>query len=113
MDFVNKVVNGNWMKKTGNTTKLYVTIPIELAEAIRSLVPHGKRSAFVAEALEYYLRYLKQKEALRKGFGAWKDEDHPDLKTPEDSVRFVNAFRDLGKERQEYLDKLWEQEPEK
>jgi hypothetical protein len=101
------------MKKNERNSKLYVTIPVELAEAIRCFVPRGKRSAFVAEALEYYLRHLKQKEALEKGFWAWKDEDHPDLMTPEDSVRYVNAFRDLGKERQEYLDKLWEQEPEK
>ncbi|MBI2849434.1 MAG: hypothetical protein HYX80_00140 [Chloroflexi bacterium] len=38
----------------------------------------------------------KQKIAMEKGFGAWKDEDPPELATPEDSSAFVRAIRDAG-----------------
>lgn len=48
----------------------------------------------------------KQSIALEKGSGAWKDENHPDLKTPEDSTAYVRAIRDADRARQERLEKL-------
>lgn len=83
----------------GKTEKISVTIPEELAGEIRSLVPHGEVSSFFTEALEHYLSYRKQKNALEAGFGAWKDRRHPDLKTPLDSTAYVRALRAADRER--------------
>ncbi|OGO38269.1 MAG: hypothetical protein A2147_10965 [Chloroflexi bacterium RBG_16_57_8] len=84
------------MARKGNTERLSVTLPRELAEGIRSIVPRGQVSSFVADAVERRLAYHRQRRAFEIGFGAWKDENHPDLKTPEDSIRYVNEIRSGG-----------------
>jgi hypothetical protein len=81
-----------------------VTLPRELAVEIRSVASHGEISSFFTEALEHYLAYRKQKIAIKKGFGAWKDENHPDLLTPEDSTAYVRAIRDADQERNRHLE---------
>ena len=65
------------MPKTGEMEKLSITLPKELATELRDMVPQGKLSAFLAEAVQFQLAYQWQKAALKIGFGAWKDEDHP------------------------------------
>jgi len=45
------------------------------------------------------MAYRKQTIALEKGFGAWRNESHPDLVTPEDSTAYVRAVREADKER--------------
>ena len=92
------------MSRKGNTEKVSVTLPRELAGEIRSIVSQGGVSSFFAEALEHYLAYRKQKVALEKGFGAWKDKCHPDLATPEDSAAYVRAIREADRERQQRLE---------
>jgi len=87
------------MVRRANTEKMSVTIPTKLAEEIRSIVPQGSVSSFFAEALEHYLAYHRQRIALEKGFGAWKDENHPDLNTPEDTVQYVNSIREPDNKR--------------
>lgn len=87
------------MARRGITEKVSVTLPRELAREIRAIVSPGEVSSFVAEAIEHYLAYHKQKVALAKGFGAWKDENHPDLKTTEDSTKYVQSVRDADNER--------------
>ena len=87
------------MSRRGKTEKMSVTLPKELAADIRSLVSQGKVSSFFTEALEHYLAYSKQKIALEKGFGAWKNASHPDLATPEDSTAYVRAIREADSER--------------
>ena len=81
------------------TEKMSVTLPKELASEIRSISPQGEISSFFTEALEHYIAYRKQKIALEKGFGAWKNESHPDLATPEDSTAYVRAIRKADSER--------------
>jgi len=83
------------------TEKMSVTLPKELAGEIRSIASQGEISSFFTEALEHYVSYCKQKIALEKGFGAWKNENHPDLATPEDSIAYVRAVREADKERLE------------
>ena len=83
--------------------KVSVTLPKELAAEIRSIVSQGEVSAFFTEALEHYLAYRKQKVALEKGFGAWKDESHPDLATPQDSTAYIRSIREADKKRLERL----------
>src|SRR4030042_359271 len=91
------------MGRRGKTEKVSVTLPRELAREIRSIVSHGEVSSFFTEALEHYLAYHKQKVALEKGFGAWKDGNHPDLVTPQDSTAYVHRVREADKKRLERL----------
>ena len=81
------------------TEKMSVTLPKKLASEIRSVASQGEISSFFTEALEHYLSYRKQTIALEKGFGAWNDESHPDLATPEDSTAYVRDIREADKER--------------
>ena len=91
------------MGRRGKTEKVSVTLPRELAGEIRSIVSQGEVSSFFTEALEHYLAYRKQKIALEKGFGAWNNESHPDLATPEDSTAYVRSIREVDRERLERL----------
>ena len=86
------------------TEKMSVTLPKKLAGEIRSVASQGEISSFFTEALEHYLAYRKQKIALEKGFGAWKNESHPDLTTPEDSTAYVRSVREVDRERLERLE---------
>jgi len=81
------------MARNGITEKISVTLPRELAGEIRNLVPQGEVSAFFTKALEHYIALKRQKITLKKGFGAWKDKNHPDLKTSADSSEFVYSIR--------------------
>jgi len=81
------------------TEKMSVTLPKELAGEIRSIAPQGEISSFFTEALEHFLAYRKQEIALEKGFGAWTNESHPDLATPEESTAYVRAIREADRER--------------
>ena len=86
------------------TEKMSVTLPKELASEIRAVASQGEISSFFTEALEHYIAYFKQKIALEKGFGAWKDTSHPDLTTPEDSAAYVRAIREADRERRQRLE---------
>lgn len=87
------------MNRRGKTEKMSVTLPKELAGEIRSMVSHGEISSFFTEALAHYIAFHRQKIALEKGFGAWKNESHPDLATTEDSVAYVRSIREADAER--------------
>lgn len=86
------------------TVKMSVTLPKELASEIRTIASQGEISSFFTDALEHYIAYRKQKIALEKGFGAWKDKNHLDLTTPEDSSAYVRAVREADLERQQRLE---------
>lgn len=73
--------------------RITVTLPDDLSEALRSEVTKSQLSAFVSEAARRHLGWVRQRKALEAGKGAWKDENHPDLQTPEDTVR---ALREGG-----------------
>jgi len=45
------------------------------------------------EATEKEIRRLKMAAVLEDAFGAWHDEDHPELATPQDVDRFVHEMR--------------------
>ena len=92
------------MSGRGKTEKISVTIPGELAGEIRALIPQGEVSSFFTDALEHFLTYRKQKNALEVGFGAWEDNSHPDLKAPADSSTYVRALREAGEECLEHSD---------
>lgn len=87
------------MSKRGKTEKVSVTLPKELAGEIRSIASQGEVSAFFTEALGHYLAYRRQKIALEKGFGAWRNDNHPELATPEDCSTYVRSLRAADRER--------------
>ena len=87
------------MVRRGKTEKISVTLPKEITGEIRATVSQGEVSAFFAEALEHYLAYRRQKTALEQGFGTWRDENHPDLKTVKDSSTYVHNIRKADKKR--------------
>lgn len=91
------------MAGKAKTEKVSVTLPKWLASEIRSIVSHGEISSFFTEALEHYIAYRKQVIGLNEGFGAWKDEGHPELATPEDSSAYVRAIREVDRGRKERL----------
>ena len=59
-----------------------------------------EQSRFVAEALRKELKKLRLESALEKSFGAWGDNDHPELSGgTEQFVRKTRNSNRLGEER--------------
>ncbi len=81
------------MIKGGRTKKVSVTLPADLIAEVRAHVDTGEFSSFCADALRNYLAYYRQSGALKKGFGIWKDENHPELVTSRDVTRYVRKLR--------------------
>lgn len=65
---------------TNNKTKAHLIFPEDLLESIDKLVGKRKRSKFVVEATRKELKRIQLLQALKEAAGAWKDEDHPELK---------------------------------
>lgn len=60
--------------------RAHVILPVELVADIDKLVGKRGRSAFLAELAREEIQRRQQRIALRAAAGAWKDEDHPELK---------------------------------
>ena len=73
--------------------RLNLYLPKDLVEDLRRHVPARERTRFVAQVLARELRRLKLKAAIEASAGAWRDEDHPDLATPADIDRWIEAGR--------------------
>ena len=82
-------------------TRTHVVLPAELVAQIDELVGARGRSRFIAEAAEQRLQRERQRRALEIGFGAWKDEDHPELNGPEGTVGWVRRLREESTRRLE------------
>jgi len=70
---------------------LYITKSV--MDELRRAIPARERTRFVEEVLARELRRLKLREAIEKSYGAWKDEDHPDMLTFEDINRWIEEGR--------------------
>ncbi len=55
-------------------------LPEDLLEELKKTVSKKQQSKVVADALRRELKRMKLGRALETSFGAWKDEDHPELK---------------------------------
>jgi hypothetical protein len=64
----------------GTTKQANFLLPEDLLEELRDAVPKREQSKVVAEALRHELKRLRLLKAIETSFGAWRDEDHPDLK---------------------------------
>lgn len=54
-------------------------LPEDLLQELREAVPKREQSKVVAEALRRELKRLRLVKAIETSFGAWRDEDHPEL----------------------------------
>jgi hypothetical protein len=91
----NVSINSWCIKMTTKTPKrINVTFPASLLEELRRYVPVRERNRFIVEATEKELRRQRLLVALRESAGDWRDEDHPDLPTPESIDRYVRRLRE-------------------
>ena len=77
--------------------RINVTFPTDLLDELRWLLPARERNRFIVEATARALRKRKLEEALRQlreEGPAWRDENHPDLQTPDDVERYVRSMRE-------------------
>jgi len=68
-----------------------VGLPEQLVKDIDALVGSRKRSSFITEAAQREVMRLRQLAALEAAAGAWKHEDHPELK--EGAAKWVRKLR--------------------
>jgi len=79
--------------RSENMERLNIRLPKALVEDLRRYVPPRKRNQIITEGTARMLSEIKLKEALKAGAGAWTDENHPELRTPEDVERFLAELR--------------------
>jgi len=89
------------MRAVKERMNLYITK--SLMDELRTSVPARERTRFVEDVLARELRRRKLKAALKASAGAWKDENHPDMKTGKDIDRWIKKgrkglHRDFSKE---------------
>lgn len=73
--------------------KITVVLPAGLVERLRAHVPARQRSRFILEAIEERLATQELLAAIDETAGAWADEDHPEMRTPEDIDRWLAQLR--------------------
>lgn len=54
-------------------------LPTDIIEELRKLIPKREKSKVVTEALRKELKRIKLEHVLETSFGAWKENDHPEL----------------------------------
>ncbi len=72
-------------------------LPKELLEDLKKNVPRMEQSKVVAEALKKELKSIKLKKALKESFGAWKNEQHPEL--AEGTDKYIRRTRKSSRAR--------------
>src|SRR5579859_5236426 len=80
-----------------NTKRTHVVLEEKLLEDIDRLVGPRQRSSFLTEAAEEKLMRYRQIAALKAAAGAWRDEDHPELK--QGSAKWVRKLRQESERR--------------
>lgn len=79
-------------------TRTHVVMPSAVVAEIDQLVGKRGRSLFLTQAATQELTRRRQVEALRKATGAWRKEDHPELKSG--AVAYVRKLRRESDRRQ-------------
>lgn len=91
-----------------NNVRINIILPAELVDEIDRVAGAAggrRRSAFLTEAAREKLARLRFDEAAARAFGAWKDENHPDLITDADMERYLERAREATNRRlQQQLD---------
>ncbi len=66
-------------------------LPEDLLDEFKKTVAKREQSKVVTEALKKELKRIKLEKAIQSSFGAWKHEDHPELKKGTDA--FIRNLR--------------------
>ena len=74
--------------------RINVIVPAQLVTEMGEFARPGERSNFIAQAIRQRIRTLRQQRAISAAAGAWSDEDHPELMTDEDFVKWHRAIND-------------------
>jgi metal-responsive CopG/Arc/MetJ family transcriptional regulator len=77
--------------------RAHVILPVDVIAGIDKLVGKRGRSAFLAEAARDEIQRRQQRNALRASEGAWKDQDHPELK--DGAAAWVSQMRSESETR--------------
>ena len=80
-------------------TKVHLTFPPKIISEIDNLVGKRGRSKFVSEAAKEKINREKFSKAIRECAGTWKSENHPNLSSSKDVVKFVEKIRKESEER--------------
>ena len=80
--------------------KITVVLPAGLLERLRAHVPSRQRSRFILEAIEERLSTQELLAALDETAGAWTDENHPEMRTPDDIDRWLADLRNTWNPRE-------------
>jgi len=80
-------------------SKTHIILSSDLVEELDKIVKRRKRSQFIMEAVREKLERMKLEIALEQAAGAWKGNNHPDLKTQKDINRYLKSVRSLTQER--------------
>lgn len=73
---------------------------MDLVAGIDKLVGKRGLSAFLAEIAREEIQRREQRSALKSAAGAWKDEDHPELKRGSDAwIRRMRAESEIRLQR--------------
>lgn len=80
-----------------SSKRTHVVLEDKLVKDIDRLVGPRQRSSFLTEAAQEKLLRYRQIAALKAAVGAWKDEDHPELKQGSD--KWVRKMRQEGERR--------------
>jgi hypothetical protein len=83
--------------RNAHEQRIHVVLSEQLVKDIDRLVGPRQRSSFLTQAAEKELMRLRQMKALKAVAGAWKDEDHPELKQGAD--KWVRKLRQESERR--------------
>ena len=75
------------------TQKITVTIPSDVLALMDQYVLPRQRSSFIVEAIKEHLDRIIDLDVFEQTAGAWKEENHPNLRTPEDIDRWLTELR--------------------
>ncbi len=75
-----------------------IRFPGDVLQQMRPIMNEKKMNftAFVIEAVKNYIRTVNYKDGINTSFGAWKDDEHPELKNGADTfIRNMRKSRTL------------------
>ena len=75
------------------TQKITVTVPSDVLALMDQYVLPRRRSSFIVDAIKEHLDRIIDLEVFEETAGAWTEENHPDMRTPEDIDRWLTALR--------------------
>lgn len=74
--------------------RIHVILPDDVLQEVDAVVGKRGRSDMITNALRRQLQWQRQEQALLRGAGAWKAEDHPEIETYDELHRRLRAERE-------------------